>query len=108
MLAPGTLLDDRFEVVAFIGEGRSSAVYRARHRVTHEQVALRIVSPWIVTHSLSADPRFIDRFRETIAPRQIQNEHVIEIAEVVYRDEHLFLVTELVESPLELTHRTWP
>ena len=40
---PGTLIDGKYEILAPLGEGGMGSVFRARHVLTEQRVALH---PW--------------------------------------------------------------
>ncbi len=43
MLAPGQILDDRYEILGLLAEGGMGAVYRARRTLLGDEVAIKIV-----------------------------------------------------------------
>jgi len=45
LLAPGTLVDGRFTILDFIGEGGSAVVYVAEQKTMHRKVALKVLKP---------------------------------------------------------------
>jgi TOMM system kinase/cyclase fusion protein len=42
-IAAGTVFQDRYEILSKVGEGGFSKVYRARHRVTGQEVAVKVL-----------------------------------------------------------------
>jgi len=56
-LPAGTLVGDRYEIEAFIGEGGFAQVYRARHRMMNHDVAVKVLN-------VDANPRRARAFEE--------------------------------------------
>lgn len=56
--SPGTIVDDRFEVLTEVGQGGMGIVYRARHTKMDMDVALKVLKT-----GLSADEDKVNRFR---------------------------------------------
>ncbi len=74
-LAPGTLLADRFEIVALRGEGGMGTVYEAYDRTLGETVAVKVMRP-----ARQADAEWRDRFRrEVLLARRISHPNVCRI-----------------------------
>ena len=51
-IAVAEILDDRFEVLAHIGSGGVSTVYRARDRTLEREVALKVLHPHLADREL--------------------------------------------------------
>jgi serine/threonine-protein kinase len=51
-----------FELTAVLGSGGMSVVYRARHRVTHQEVAIKILPPELAIHD-ELKVRFVEEAR---------------------------------------------
>ena len=45
MLTPGSVIDERYEIIAPLAEGGMGAVYRARRRLLGDEVAIKVVPP---------------------------------------------------------------
>jgi tRNA A-37 threonylcarbamoyl transferase component Bud32 len=58
MLSPGTIIDGRFEIVDFLGEGGMGTVYSARHKAMGRQIALKLLKS-----NLVAEDDKVQRFR---------------------------------------------
>ncbi|MEO8126399.1 MAG: protein kinase [Bryobacteraceae bacterium] len=73
--APGSILGDRYEIVATLGEGGMGTVYKALDRELDRLVALKVIRP-----ELARDPEILDRFKkELILSRKISHRNVIRI-----------------------------
>jgi tRNA A-37 threonylcarbamoyl transferase component Bud32/tetratricopeptide (TPR) repeat protein len=53
-LAPGTIIDGRYEIQSFIARGGMSEVYRARHLQLDKDVAIKILPPVLVSETNAA------------------------------------------------------
>jgi len=65
MLQPGTLLDNKYQIDAVIGQGGFGHVYRARERLTGEAVAIKELVPTFV-HNPDMVKRFVQEARATL------------------------------------------
>lgn len=92
-LPPGTRID-RYEVHEVLGEGGYGAVYRARHVLTEQWVALKVL------RQDPSDPQGFDRLvREARAVAQLGNPHVVKIFDCGVADSgHAFLAMELLSG----------
>ncbi|MFZ5438445.1 MAG: protein kinase domain-containing protein [Myxococcota bacterium] len=74
-LAPGTVVDGRFRVDAYLATGGMGEVYRAEHVLLKRPVALKLLR-----RSLSRDPDMWERFeREAQLVSQLENPHVVRV-----------------------------
>ncbi|HEY9679169.1 MAG TPA: serine/threonine-protein kinase [Drouetiella sp.] len=55
----GTIIADRYELLSLAGRGGMSAVYKARHILTHKVVALKLMLPHLLT-----DDNAVRRFQQ--------------------------------------------
>ena len=82
-LAPGTVLDDKFVILEFLGKGGMGEVYRAHQLTLQRDVAIKIISKeWL--HSLEDDAEEIEtglqRFhREVQTMARIRHLNVLQI-----------------------------
>jgi serine/threonine-protein kinase len=77
-LAPGTLIDDKFEVRRLLGTGAMGAVVEATHVLRRAPVALKFMSPRMLDL-----PGVVERFlNEGVAASRINNEHVVKVLDV--------------------------
>jgi serine/threonine-protein kinase len=58
MIAPGTVIDGRYEVLSRIGTGGMADVYLARDQLLGRQVAVKLLH-----HRFAEDQEFVERFR---------------------------------------------
>jgi len=71
----GTVVADRYLITDKIGEGGMGRVYLARHVRLPQNVAVKVLHPWLVR-----DPSVVTRFRrEAVNASQIENEHVARV-----------------------------
>jgi eukaryotic-like serine/threonine-protein kinase len=72
VLAPGSLISGRFEILRFIGQGGMGQVYEAFDLELKGKIALKTIR-----EDISADPRMISRFRrEVLLTRRITHPNV--------------------------------
>ncbi|MFN8121068.1 MAG: serine/threonine-protein kinase [Thermoleophilia bacterium] len=84
-----------YRIESELGRGGQAVVYRATQLALQRQVALKIVS-----HQLSADPSFLERFkREGIAAANLDHPHVIPVYEAGEADGMAFLSMKFVDGP---------
>ena len=90
----GQVLGGRYELLAVIGRGGQSTVYRARDRIDGDEVAIKLV------HGALGDPDATERiFREAQSMSQLLGTSAVRILHQVRTDEGaLGLVMELLEG----------
>src|SRR5688572_23867840 len=54
----GTTLDGQYQIEALLGQGGMGAVYRARHKLLGDSVAIKVMA-----NCLRSNPEFLRRFR---------------------------------------------
>ncbi len=88
----GRVLDDKYEVLEPVGKGGMGTIYRARHRVMGELVALKVIHP---THV--ARPGFRERFvREARVMLRMTHPNLITVRDCgVTRDDLPYLTMDL-------------
>jgi tetratricopeptide (TPR) repeat protein/predicted Ser/Thr protein kinase len=92
--APGTVLGDRYEILALLGQGGMGAVYKARDTELDRQVALKIIRP-----ELTTNPEILKRFKqELILARQVTHRNVIRIFDLGQADGFKFITMEYLEG----------
>jgi serine/threonine-protein kinase len=93
-LAPGTLLDERYEILGHVGRGGMGSVYRAHDRTLHEPVALKILRA-----DIAASPEMGRRFISEIRlARRVGHRNVCRIFEYGQDGPLRFIVMEYIEG----------
>src|SRR5580692_2581758 len=75
---PGEVLDGKYRIERMLGEGGMGAVAKAQHLLRRAPVALKFMSPAILSMS-GAVERFVN---EGVAASQIDSDHVVRIFDV--------------------------
>src|SRR4029077_2141080 len=92
--APGTVLGERYEILALLGQGGMGAVYKARDTELERLVALKIIRP-----ELTTNPEILKRFKqELILARQVTHRNVIRIFDLGQADGFKFITMEYLEG----------
>src|SRR6266404_2470624 len=92
--SPGTVLGDRYEILALLGQGGMGAVYKARDKELDRLVALKIIRP-----ELTTNPEILKRFKqELILARQVTHRNVIRIFDLGQADGFKFISMEYLEG----------
>src|ERR1700746_314148 len=92
--APGTVLGDRYEILALLGQGGMGAVYKARDTELDRLVALKIIPP-----ELTTNPEILKRFKqELILARQVTHRNVIRIFDLGQAEGFKFITMEYLEG----------
>lgn len=92
--APGTILGERYEIIALLGQGGMGAVYKARDTELDRLVALKIIRP-----ELTTNPEILKRFKqELILARQVTHRNVIRIFDLGQADGFKFITMEYLEG----------
>jgi serine/threonine protein kinase len=95
MLAAGTILDGRYEIIEPLAEGGMGAVFRARRRLLGDEVALKIVRSEIGSNQ-TARERFL---RESRACAQLRHPNIVSILDYNLDAEgRPFMVMELLNG----------
>jgi len=94
VLQEHSLLGQRYEILALLGQGGMGAVYKAKDREVNQIVALKIIRP-----NLANNPALIGRFKqELILARQVTHRNVIRIYDLAEADGVKFITMEYVEG----------
>jgi serine/threonine protein kinase len=95
VIPAGTILDNRYEILALIAEGGMGAVYRARRTRLGDEVAVKVVLPSDDSRSLRE--RFL---RESRASASLHHPNIVSILDYSVDGEgRPFLVMELLTGP---------
>ncbi len=77
-LKPGSVIDDKYEIVRLIGEGGMGAVFEGRNRLIERRVAIKVLHA-----SARAAEGVVERFeREARAAGRIGGDHVLEVLDL--------------------------
>jgi len=77
LLAPGTVLGDRYRIESVIGQGGMGTVYRAQHLTLGKSFAVKVLK---AVHT--ARPDFVARFqREAVAASQIHHPGIVNVVD---------------------------
>jgi len=96
VLDPGTILDDRYEIIGLLASGGMGHVYRARRTWLGDEIALKIINPE------GADPQVLrERFMlESRTCAQLRHPHIVTVLDFnVDAHGQPFLVMELLNGP---------
>ena len=96
MLAPGTRIDDRYEIIDILGSGGMGQVYRARRLKLGDEVAIKVMQT-----AQAAPPEARERFlRESRACAQLRHPNIVGILDFdVDAANQPFMVMELLSGP---------
>ncbi len=96
MLAPGTRIDDRYEIIDVLGSGGMGQVYRARRIRLGDEVAIKVMQT-----SHTAPPESRERFlRESRACAQLRHPNIVGILDFDFDAANQpFMVMELLSGP---------
>lgn len=88
----GQILDNRYELLEFIGKGGMALVYRALDHRTGHSVAVKILRP-----EYSGDKEFVERFdREATAASKMSHHNIVNLLDVGISGNMHYLVMEYV------------
>jgi len=94
LLAEGTVLADRYEILGLIGRGGMGAVYKAYDRELHRQVALKTIRA-----DLASQRQILERFkREVNVCSRITHRNVVRVYDLGTAGRLRFLTMEFVEG----------
>ena len=90
----GRVLDNRYELVEFIGKGGMALVYRAIDKRTGHSVAVKILRP-----EFNQDAEFSSRFeREAMAASKMSHHNIVNLLDVGQDGDLRYLVMEYVKG----------
>ena len=93
-LEPGTLLGDRYEILALLGQGGMGAVYKAADREFDRAVALKVIRP-----ELASNPEILARFKqELLLSHKVTHRNVIRIYDLAEAQGMKFITMEFIEG----------
>jgi serine/threonine protein kinase len=96
MLATGTRIDDRYEILGPLGSGGMGTVYKARRLRLGDEVAIKVIQP-----SSDASQELHERFlRESRASAQLRHPGIVGILDFgVDAERQPYMVMELLSGP---------
>ena len=90
----GKVLDQRYELVEFIGKGGMALVYRAKDNRTGHQVAVKILRPEFIE-----DQEFLERFdREAQTASKMSHHNIVNLLDIGQEGDLRYLVMEYVNG----------
>src|SRR5437660_6989779 len=90
----GTLLAERYEILALLGQGGMGAVYKARDTELGRLVAIKLIRA-----DLASNPEILRRFKqELILAREVTHRNVIRIFDLGQAKGFKFITMEFVEG----------
>ncbi len=90
----GTMLAERYEIIALLGEGGMGAVYKARDNELDRLVAIKLIRP-----ELASNPEILGRFKqELILAREVTHRNVIRIFDLGQASGLKFITMQFVEG----------
>ena len=94
MLKPGTILDDRYEIIDVVGTGGMSTVYRAKDDRLKRFVAIKVLKS-----DYSSDANFVSKFKvEAQSSAGLTHPNIVSVYDVCEDEGRHFIVMELVEG----------
>jgi CheY-like chemotaxis protein len=94
MIATGTKLGDRYEILGVVGQGGMGVVYRARDLELNEDIAVKTLR-----RELLADPAVAERLKSEIRlARRISHRNVVRTHDYGEADGQLFVTMEYVKG----------
>ncbi len=94
ILYPGTMLQDRYEILEKIGSGGMSEVYKAKCHKLNRLVAIKVLKL-----EFTSDATFVSKFKmEAQAAAGLSHPNIVNIYDVVDEGDIHFIVMELVEG----------
>ena len=88
MLKPGTILDERYEIIDVVGTGGMSTVYRAKDHRLKRYVAVKVLKT-----EYSNDANFVSKFRvEAQASAGLTHPNIVSVYDVCEDNGRYFIV----------------
>ncbi|XP_015783365.1 cyclin-dependent kinase 2 [Tetranychus urticae] len=92
----GKNIKDNFDKVEKIGEGSYGVVYKARHRISGDLVALKRIPLDIESEGVPSTA-----IREIALLRELNHPNVVRLLDVIHSDKNLYLVFEYLNQDLK-------
>jgi len=93
--AVGTLVREKYQILAKVGQGGMGTVYKAMHVHFNELRALKVISP-----ELASDDAFVRRFKhEAVMARKLQHPNAVRVEDIDQAENgRPFIVMEYIEG----------
>ncbi|WP_339030284.1 serine/threonine-protein kinase [Spiroplasma endosymbiont of Cantharis nigra] len=92
---PGSLINERYEVISQLGKGGMASVFKAYDIITRNIVAVKVVAPEIVVKPVGQE-RF-DIEKEAFA-KLGSNAYVVKLFDIIQNGDEWFIILECVEG----------
>ncbi len=91
----GTIFAEKYEILAVIGRGGMSTVYKARHTLMDSLVAIKILNSQLVS-----DPLHIERFtKEAKTLSSLKHQNIVQVFDFgIFENSKPYLITEYLEG----------
>lgn len=90
----GKVIEGRYEILSFIGEGGVGTVYKAKHLLLNKTIAIKFLIP-----SLVRDKRALQRFKtEAEITCSLSHQNIVTVREYGFSDGCPFLVMDYMEG----------
>lgn len=94
MFEPGTIIQNRYEIIEEVGTGGMSVVYKAKCHVLNRYVAIKVLKP-----EFADDKSFVSKFRvEAQSAAGLSHPNIVNVYDVGEENGYYYIVMELVEG----------
>ena len=94
MFEPGTIIQNRYEIIEEVGTGGMSVVYKAKCHVLNRYVAIKVLKP-----EFADDKSFVSKFRvEAQSAAGLMHANIVNVYDVGDENGIYYIVMELVEG----------
>ena len=94
MFEPGTIIQNRYEIIEEVGTGGMSVVYKAKCHVLNRYVAIKVLKP-----EFADDKSFVSKFRvEAQSAAGLSHPNIVNVYDVGEDNGIYYIVMELVEG----------
>jgi serine/threonine protein kinase len=92
--AVGAIVDQKYELLALLGTGGMSAVYKAKHLLTRKTVAVKLLHPRLLN-----DPQSLRRFQhEARAAGRLNHPHAISVHDLGLVGDQPYIIMDYLEG----------
>ena len=94
MIAKGSKINDRYQIIKTLGEGGMANVYLAHDTILDRNVAVKVLRG-----DLATDEKFVRRFqREALSASSLSHPNIVEMYDVGEDDGQYYIVMEFVDG----------